>query len=122
MKFDLSVRFVLRRAQTDAKGLAPIYLRITVNRERAELSANKKIEAKRWNNAAQRASGRSEVARTLNDYLENLETLVRRNFNSLIDSEEEISATILRDRLIGKFDKTMLSPVSVRGNLHLYFI
>jgi hypothetical protein len=42
MKFDLSVLYVLRRAQTDMKGLAPISSRITVNGNRSELSTGRK--------------------------------------------------------------------------------
>lgn len=47
MKFDLNVLFVLRRAQTDMKGLAPISLRITVNGGRAELSTGRKVDPKK---------------------------------------------------------------------------
>lgn len=105
MKFDLNVLFVLRRAQPDVKGLAPISLRITVNGERAELSTGRKVEPKKWNNKQQRAIGRSEQARTLNDYLDGIETTVRRNYNSLSDSQTEITAEVLRDMLNGKHSK-----------------
>lgn len=119
MKFDLNVLFVLRRAQTDAKGLAPISLRITVNGERAELSTGRKIEPKKWNNKQQRAIGRSETARTLNDYLDSLETTVRRNYNSLSDSQIDITAEIMRDLLRGKHckDHTLISAFEKNNNL-----
>jgi len=105
MKFDLNVLFVLRRAQTDRKSLAPISLRITVNGGRAELATGRKIDPKKWSNKSQRAVGRSEEARTLNDYLDGLETTIRRNYNSLSDSQIDISAEILRDMLNGKHRK-----------------
>jgi hypothetical protein len=95
----------LRRAQLDKKGFAPIYLRITVNGERSELSASRKIEPKKWDAKLQRAVGRSETARTLNDYLEGLENKVKQNFNSLLDKHKEVSAAILRDVLSGKHQK-----------------
>jgi len=105
MKYDLNVLFVLRKAQSDKKGFAPIYLRISVNGERAELSANRKIAPKKWDARIQRAVGRSEAARALNDYLDSVETQIKKNFNKLLEKEEEISASILRDMQTGKFVK-----------------
>jgi|GEM_PF-4624754 hypothetical protein len=37
MQYDLNVLFVIRNAQVDQNGLSPIYLRVTVNGQRAEL-------------------------------------------------------------------------------------
>src|SRR6056297_2022273 len=105
MKYDLNVLFVLRKAQSDKKGFAPIYLRISVNGERAELSANRKIAPKKWDSRMQRAVGRSESARALNDYLDSMEVKVKKNFNELLDKQMDVSAAILRDMLTGKFVK-----------------
>lgn len=119
MKFDLSVLFVLRRAQTDVKGLAPISLRITVNGVRVELSTGRKVEPQKWNNKQQRAIGRSEAARTLNDYLDGLETTVRRNYNSLSDAQMDITAEVLKDMLNGKNSKdyTLISVFEKNNKL-----
>ena len=48
MKYDLSILFYLKKAQSDKKGLIPIYMRITVNSARTELSTNRKIELTKW--------------------------------------------------------------------------
>ena len=119
MKYDLNVLFVLRKAQEDKKGFAPIYLRITVNGERAELSANRKIEPRKWDSNSQRAIGRSEYARTLNDYLDSMENQVKGSFNSMIDKQNEISASILKDILTGKYQKeyTLISVFETNNKL-----
>lgn len=44
MKYNLNVLFVLRKAKLDNKGLAPIYLRISVNSKRAELTTSRRID------------------------------------------------------------------------------
>ncbi len=90
---------------------APIYLRITVNGERSELSVNRKIAPKKWDARLQRAVGRSESARALNDYLDSVEVQVKKNFNELLDKQMDISASILRDMQTGKFvkDHTLIS-------------
>jgi site-specific recombinase XerD len=102
MKHDLIVLFTVKRSKINKAGLVPVYLRITVNGERAELSVNRKVALKKWDAKLQRAIGRSESARVLNDYLDGVETKVKKNFNKLLDNEEEISASILRDMYIGK--------------------
>lgn len=55
MQYDLNVLFFLRKKKMDKKGFVPIYLRITVNGERVELSINRKIEPKKWDSKLQRA-------------------------------------------------------------------
>ncbi|WP_346856335.1 site-specific integrase [uncultured Draconibacterium sp.] len=105
MKNELNVLFVLRRSRTDGTGKAPIYLRITVDGERAELSANRKIDPKKWNSKSQRATGRSEGSRTLNDYLDNLDSKIRRNYNSLYDAGKEISPVVLKEMIMGTHEK-----------------
>ena len=86
-------------------------MRITVNGDRSEFSVNRKIENQRWDAKTQRATGRSESAKTLNDYLDNIENQVKRNFNTLLDKQVEISSAIMRDMLIGKYlkENTLIS-------------
>jgi hypothetical protein len=42
MKYDLSILFNLKKGEIDKKGEMPIYLRITVHGERAEITSNRK--------------------------------------------------------------------------------
>jgi len=105
MKYDLSVLFTLKKSKVDKGGESPIYLRITVNGERAEVSTNRKIEVSKWDSAVQRAKGRSESARILNDSLDNSENQIKRDFNLLIEKDEEVNAGKLRDMLMGKYIK-----------------
>jgi len=102
MQYDLSILFFLKKGQKDKKGEIPIYLRITVNGERAEISTNRKIELIKWDAIQQRAKGRTESARILNDHLDNLQNRVNHDFNFFNEKREEITATVLRDSLIGK--------------------
>jgi len=76
MQYDLSILFFLKKGQVDKKGLTPIYMRITVNGERAEISTNQKVELSKWDSVLQQAKGRSESARILNEHLDNLDNRV----------------------------------------------
>lgn len=106
MKYDLSILFYLKKSQEDKKGLIPIYLRVTVNGVRTEVSVNRKIEFLKWDSRYQRAKGRSEEVRALNNHLDNLENHVKHDFNSLYERDVEITSEILRDMLIGKHQKS----------------
>lgn len=105
MQYDLSILFFLKKGQVDKKGLIPIYLRITVNGERAEISTNRKIELSKWDSVVQQAKGRSESARILNDHLDSQQNHIRKDYNSLIEKGEIISADKLKDMLTGKYLK-----------------
>ncbi len=105
MQYELSILFFLRKKQVDKKGMIPIYLRITVNSERTEISANTKIELSKWDSSLQRAKGRSESAQILNDKLDNLQNRIRREFNSLMERQEVISAEKLKNLLTGRYLK-----------------
>ena len=89
MNYDLSVLFTLKKNKEDKAGEVPIYLRITVNGKRAEVSTNRKVEVLKWDSATQRAKGRSESARILNDHLDNLENRIKRDFNSLVENTSD---------------------------------
>jgi len=101
MKYDLSILFYPKKSQEDKKGLVPVYMRITVNGVRTELSTNRKLELLKWDNDSQRAKGRSEESRTFNNHLDNLETKVKQDYNYLINNDINITSNILRDLLGG---------------------
>jgi len=116
MKYDLSILFYPKKSQEDKKGLVPIYMRITINGGRTELSTNRKIEFLKWDSNSQRAKGRSEEVKTLNNHLDNLENHIKHDFNSLNEKDAEITSEILRDMLIGKHQKSYSLVTAFESN------
>ena len=53
----------------ETNGKLPIYVRITVNKQRAEFSIKRTIEEKSWNAAKGLAKGNQEVVRSFIHYL-----------------------------------------------------
>jgi len=105
MQFELSILFFVKRAKVDKAGRAPIYCRITVNGERAELSINEKVEPDKWDSSIQRSKGRSESTRVINLRIESVETKIKSHFNRMAENEETITASKLRDAYLGKLRK-----------------
>ncbi len=119
MNRNLNLLFFLRETQLKSDSQVTIYLRITINGERVELSTKRKIDRLDWDAAKQRAKGRLEKARTLNEYLDKTENQVRESFNLLNTEETIVKVTDLRDMLNGQFKKrqTLISLFLMNNKL-----
>ena len=104
MKNKIVTHFYVKEAKKDSKEIAPIYLRITVNGERAEVATNKKVDSELWDKSSERVSGRSEPARMINGHLENLLAKVNKHFSNADIKDERISVWHISSALKGKND------------------
>ncbi|MDN3666157.1 Arm DNA-binding domain-containing protein [Algibacter miyuki] len=60
MNATINVIFYLKRVKTNAKGLTPIFLRITIDGKRLDKSIGKFIDASRWNSESSKMKGTNE--------------------------------------------------------------
>jgi hypothetical protein len=102
MKNKIVTHFYVKEAKKDRNGEAPIYLRITVNGERAEISTDRRINPELWDKASERVAGRSEPARVINASLNNLIGKVEKYYSSLNAKDERISVDQIIAELKGK--------------------
>ena len=107
MKNKIVTHFYVKEARKDSKGLAPIYLRITINGERVEISANKKVNPENWDKSTERVASRTEPARIINTALNNLMGKVDRYFSNLDLKDETISVHQIIAELKGKSQNQM---------------
>ena len=77
-------------------------LRVTINGERVDQTVKRKIEVASWDSKAQRAKGRSEASRILNNYLDDISNRIYRTYNLMMEAGEEITSSGLIDRMDGK--------------------
>jgi site-specific recombinase XerD len=98
------VLFRLKKTATYEKGNMPVYMRITVNSARTEMSINRTFDPGRWNAKAGRATGTKEDARVLNAYLETMLLQVHETHRELTAAKEEITAEKIKNKLLGKCD------------------
>lgn len=71
-----SLLFFLKKPKGCKGGKQHIYLRITIGAARVELSTQRECEPERWNSHAGRVNGTKEEVRTINAYLDTLQTKV----------------------------------------------
>jgi len=97
-----SLLFYIRRSKADKNGYANIYLRITVDGKRSELSIRRKIHIDKWSSSTSKAKGYSQFAQELNHYIDIIQNKIYEIHRVLVNENKTITATLLRDIYIGK--------------------
>ena len=105
MKNTSNILFYIRRFRANKDGKAPIYLRLTIQGKRAELTTNRFVIPDKWLVSAQMMKGTTEEARTINNYLNALRNKVLQHINSLELQNLEVTAESLRVAVLGVEEK-----------------
>ncbi len=101
MNHTFSIIFYLKKDLRSSSKKAPIFLRITVDGKRAELSTKRTIDPKKWDVKAGKVKGNREEARVINEHLSNLEHKVLKIHCAMDDAGEMITARKIKDKLTG---------------------
>jgi site-specific recombinase XerD len=108
MRTNFSLLFYIRKQTNYKSGPVAIYLRITVAGKRAEMATGRECDPARWNNKAGRGTGTKDDIRTLNAFLDNLQSKVYEAHRALCEKDEPITAEALKNKLLGKDEKTYM--------------
>lgn len=73
MKKSFNQIFFIRKSKSNCSNSATIYLRITVDGVRTEISTQRNCEADKWNSTLSRVNGKTEEVKSVNSYLEALQ-------------------------------------------------
>ena len=101
MKHKLSTLFYAKSSKATKNGNLPIYLRITINGVRIELSTSKFIDNSKWNKAAGKIKGTTEEARTINSYLDILKNKVYAIEKDMVNNNLQIDAATFKMKFLG---------------------
>lgn len=108
MKTTFSLLFYLKRPKNYEDGPMPIYLRITVNGKRAETTSGRECPPAIWNSKTGRLRGTKEEIKSLNTYLDNLQSQVYEAHKALTELGASITADLIKNRLLGKSEKVKM--------------
>lgn len=97
----LGVMFFLKTPQKK-QNVRSLYLRITVDGISKETSTKRKWDVTRWNQKAERAIGNREDARSLNYFIETLQTRIANYRTELISNDHTITSQKLIDFVKGQ--------------------
>jgi integrase len=102
---NVSILMYLKR-RANAKGEFPIYLRVTVDGKRRELSLNRSIEPSLWDQNKQRGKGKSEAISTLNKKLVSIENNINLSSQELVNGQKKVTIESLMNKYTGVNAKT----------------
>ena len=94
-------RFFLNSQKGMKEGKKPLYLRLTVNSDRCEISLRKWLIPGMWDEYSQAVKGKAEEAKELNSYLLSLRASIQRIQNVYFEKKEPLTATLLKNELLG---------------------
>lgn len=105
MSNSFSVIFTARKTRTSRDEKVIIYVRITLNSQRVEMSTGLKIEENRWCEITKRAKGTSEQSKTFNSCLGEINNNIYQVYASLIGSGNPISVYDIKRNFYGSPEK-----------------
>ncbi|HEX8378263.1 MAG TPA: site-specific integrase [Pedobacter sp.] len=111
--------FYVKKTKMIANGTAPVYLRITIDGERADISSKRYINPDKWNANGQKLGGSGEEVRALNSYLKTLEHQVYEAHRNMIEKKLPLTAAGLKNILLKKDEPEkgkMLVPIFEEHN------
>lgn len=103
-----SLLYYLKPSKNDKDGLKSIYMRITVENQRFEMSTKYKCHPDKWSSQANRMKGKTEEARMINAYLDSLQLKVHQCRKYLLDHDLDVTLENIRNVLRGKTEQNRM--------------
>jgi len=112
--------FFLKKNKKHQRKPLAIYLRITVDGKRAEISTGKSVERSSWMPKAGRAKSYSQNAKRLNSELNQIECNLLEAYHSMVRRSETITAASLKNNYLGvEDDPRMLVGIFQQHNCRM---
>jgi site-specific recombinase XerD len=105
MQTKISILFLLKRTKSTTDGLTPIYLRVTIDGKRIEVSTKRYVEESKWLISAGKVKGTTEEARSINAYLDMLKSQVYDHQTELVQRGIYVNADNMKNKLLGVEEK-----------------
>ncbi|MGE0019575.1 MAG: site-specific integrase [Draconibacterium sp.] len=101
----LSVNFLIRKNRANSDKEVPIYVRITVENERAEIATGRFIDPDDWDGKSNKAIGKKKGNVQLNKFLDIIKSNIYEHHTEMVKNGEHISARNIKSRFLGLTEK-----------------
>lgn len=91
--------FQLKKSRPKADGTIPIYLRVTLDGERCEITTKRSVIGKQWDSKMQKVKGKSEASQIINNYLVELRNQVNRFYNKSFNQDRPVTISDFKHEL-----------------------
>ncbi len=95
-----SIDFIIR-LKKQQKERALLYVRITVNGNRTEISLKEEIITRDWDKKQEIVKGKSKEIKTINNYIEDVRFRLKEKYRMLIDKQSHITSQSIKDAYLG---------------------
>ena len=114
MEQRLKILFWLYRSKMNEKGLAPIYLRLTIAGKKTEIATGHFARPEKWDTKKGEVRGKHEEANQINQSLGILKGKALKAFNQLSEQKAEFTAETIKAEIFGKTKerKTLLEVIT----------
>ena len=113
MSVNFKVLFFLKKGKRANANSLPIYVRVTINGQRAEWSVQRNCDPARWNQHAGRISGNYDKAKVLNHFLDAIQGSIYEIQKEYTLRNEPVTAEQVRARMLHQSDEKKHSLVEV---------
>jgi integrase/recombinase XerD len=93
-----SILFFLKKDKA-SRGLAPLYVRITVNRKFVDISLKRRIKESSWNSKLQKVNGADKEAKEVQDKVRQMRTEINYTYDTLRYNKAIVSADAIKATL-----------------------
>ena len=93
-----SIRFFVRKSRVTQQDFGPLFVRITVNSSRIEISLGKSVSTEIWHEKHQKCAGSTKEAKVINSFLEATSFRLNDIRQRLIIEGKYITADLLKTR------------------------
>jgi integrase len=105
MNHSFSQLFYLKGKHFEKDVKVPIYLRLTVNGQRSELSVSRKVDPQKWNARTGKMKGTNLEANELNQYLDTVRSRINRIHRQLVEDNKPFTSLDIKNLYLGKGEK-----------------
>ena len=105
---NVKILFLIKRTKLLKNGEAPIFVRITINKERSEFTAKKRLKPKYWSDAQQKAKKTAPEAEEIFEALNRTKKRLLSIIDYLSYEEEPVTPRLVQARFLGKKNKGVL--------------
>lgn len=111
----LSVLFYIKRQKLLKNGEAPVCMRITVDKRKAEIMIKRSVPVELWNQSKECSKGKDRNSQELNHYISSVRAKVLQIHRELEVDAKMVTADAIRDRYYGrdKVQHTLLEIYTV---------
>jgi integrase len=96
----MNILFWVYKSKSNQKGNAPLIMRITIDKERAEIYTKIEIPASSWDHQRQKVKGSSELARQYNKSIQTFKTSAWNYYDEAMQNHKPIHAGGIKDNIL----------------------